>query len=141
MQFKKLKNRTKIILIIQCIGMLMGTSTHVAWAIHNGFLSENYNAPLFSTLFWDSLTFLDPLAAFLLIFKPKWGVYLTLFIITADVIHNNAFYFDELYIHGPEILEWITKYWMILGQLIFALFVWLTFKGNIREINLKTNEK
>lgn len=114
--------------------MLMGTSTHLFWVIRNGFLSDNYNAPLLTKIFWDSLTFLDPLAAALLIFKPKAGIYLTLIIITLDVIHNNLFYMDELYIHAPTLNIWIQKYWMILGQIAFGLFVYLTFKFNYKNI-------
>ncbi|NOQ74027.1 MAG: hypothetical protein GQ574_18620 [Crocinitomix sp.] len=115
----------------------MGTSTHVMWAVENGLLSEKYNANLGSTLFWDSLTFLDPLAALLLFIKPKTGVYLTLFIIVIDVIHNNLFYWNELYVNTPSLGDWLSQYWMILGQILFSLFVILTLKGNLREINYR----
>ena len=118
--------------------MLMGFFTHLSWVLKNGFLSKNYNAPLISSVFWDSLTFLDPLAAILLFLKPKSGIYLTLSIITVDVIHNNFFYLDELYINAPHLTEWIVKYWMILGQIIFGVFILLTFKNNLAEINDKT---
>jgi len=116
----------------------MGFFTHLSWVLKNGFLSKNYNAPLISSVFWDSLTFLDPLAAILLFLKPKSGIYLTLSIITVDVIHNNFFYLDELYINAPHLTEWIVKYWMILGQIIFGVFILLTFKNNLAEINDKT---
>ncbi|MDG1332798.1 MAG: hypothetical protein P8P74_10730 [Crocinitomicaceae bacterium] len=137
--FKKLKLGTKVILIIQSVAMLMGTSTHVSWAINNGFLSENYNAPLPNMIFWDSLTFLDPLAALLLFVRPKAGLILTLFIILADVAHNNLFYFEELYTTGLGLSDWITKYWMILGQLLFAVFALLTFRKCLKDINSITS--
>jgi hypothetical protein len=126
--------QTKTILIVQCIAMLMGTSTHVMWAIENGFMSSNYNANFGSMLFWDSLTFLDPLAAFLLIFKPKTGLILTAVIIAIDVLHNNIFYFDELYQSSMGLGEWFLKYWMIFGQIVFAVFVFSTLKRNLREV-------
>lgn len=126
--FKELSSGTKAILIIQSIAMLMGTSTHVSWVVNNGFLSENYNAPLPSMIFWDSLTFLDPIAAILLFLRPRAGLILTLLIILADVAHNNLFYYEELYTSGLSVSEWITKYWMILGQIVFALFALLTFR-------------
>jgi hypothetical protein len=132
--FHNLRKKTKAILLIQMVGMLMGTSTHVMWAIRNGFLSEQYNAPLLSQIFWDSLTYLDPLAALLLFLKPKAGVYLTLVIILVDIVHNNIFYMDELYLNAPALSEWIVRYWMILGQIVFGVFVVLTFKGNLTEI-------
>jgi hypothetical protein len=117
--------------------MLMGTSTHLAWAINNGFNSNNYNVPLFSRLFWDSLTFLDPIAALLLFLKPKIGICMVLIIILADVTHNNIIYFDELYLNTLDFTSWILKYWMIIGQIIFMLFVVFTFKRNLTDINIK----
>lgn len=120
--------------MIQAIGMLMGTFTHVQWIVNNGFLSDNYNAPILTKMFWDSLTFLDPIAATLLILRPKFGLILTLIIITFDVIHNNLFYMEELYINAPTLTIWIQKYWMILGQIIFGAFVYLTFKYNYKNI-------
>ena len=134
MKFSKLNLGTKVIIIIQSIGMLMGTSTHVLWTWHNGFLSKEYNANVFSMCFWDSLTFLDPLAAFLLIVKPKTGLYLTLFIIVFDVIHNNIFYFNELYVDPIGWADWILKYWMIIGQICFGVFVVFTFRGNLKAV-------
>jgi len=120
--------------MIQAIGMLMGTFTHVQWIVNNGFLSDNYNAPILTKIFWDNLTFFDPIAAILLILRPKFGLILTLIIITFDVIHNNLFYMDELYINAPTLTIWIQKYWMILGQIIFGAFVYLTFKYNYKHI-------
>ncbi|MFK7784153.1 MAG: hypothetical protein AB8B56_03495 [Crocinitomicaceae bacterium] len=127
-QFQALAFSTRVILVVQMIAMLMGTSTHVMWAVENGFLSTRYNAPLFSMVFWDSLTFLDPLAAILLLIRPKTGLILTLIIILADVTHNNIFYFEELYMSGISLSDWLMKYWMILGQIVFALFAILTFR-------------
>ena len=135
MFFKTLNRKVRVNLILQSVGMLMGTSTHIAWIFQNGFLSENYNASLFSKIFWDSLTFLDPLAALLLFIKPKSGVFLTLIIILVDVIHNNVVYCDELYINAPQMTEWLVKYWMILGQIVFGLFVVVSLKSNLKEIN------
>lgn len=135
MTFKNLNKQTQIFLIIQSIGMLLGTFTHLIWIIENGFLSEEYNASLFSKIFWDSLVFFDPIAALLLIIRPKFGIYLTLIIITFDILHNNIFYFNELYLNPIEIFDWIIKYWMIIGQVLFGLFVLVTFKSNLKEIN------
>jgi len=117
--------------------MLMGSTTHILWVVRNGFLSDNYNVSLFSKIFWDSLTFLDPLAAILLILKPRIGVYLTLFIILFDIVHNNLLHFDELYMNEIELKEWIVKYWMIMGQILYGLFVILTFRSNLNDINCK----
>jgi len=114
--------------------MLMGTSTHIAWAVQHGFLSPEYNAPLLSMLFWDALTFLDPLAALALFVRPKAGVYLVLGIITTDVVHNNLFYMQELYLQPIAVAQWLARYWMIWGQLLFAVFVWASLRPNLKAI-------
>jgi uncharacterized membrane protein len=133
MLFKKLNTITKVILVIQSISMLGGASTHLRWAINNGFLSDKYDAPLFSMVFWDSLTFLDPLAAVLLIVKPKIGVWLTAAIIVIDVLHN----FILLPVITSGDLFDFSLNWMSVSQLTFLLFVVLTFKMIMREISLK----
>ena len=66
--------------------------------------------PIFSQIFYKSLTFFDLLAAILLIIKPKIGLYLTLIILIIDVIHNNIFYIEELYFNNLSLDEWIYKY-------------------------------
>jgi hypothetical protein len=53
---------------------LMGTYTHVNWVVRHGFLYPD--VPVYSRIFWDSLTFLDPLAALLLFLRPRKGVLL-----------------------------------------------------------------
>jgi len=115
--------------------MIIGTYTHLSWIIKNGFLAEQYNATLFTKMFWDSLLFLDFLAAILLILKPKKGIFLTLTIIVIDVIHNNIFYFEELYLNDIKLIEWLFNYWMILGQILFAFFVIITFKLALKGIS------
>jgi phosphatidylglycerophosphate synthase len=90
-------------------------------------------------VFWDSLNFLDPLAAILLVTKPKTGVWLTAIIIVVDVFHNSILlpllskrgFFDSITL--------LMREWMIISQIVFLLFVLITFKSNLREINLKTN--
>lgn len=140
MTFKRLKPGTKIILIIQSIGLLSGTATHLLWVFKNGFLSENYNAPLLSMLFWDSLTVLDPIAALLLIAKPKIGIWLTAAIIIVDVIHNTLFVliYREPFADPFSILSWLKDNWMLICQICFGLFVITTFKNNLRAVGLKT---
>lgn len=141
MIFKRLSSKTKVILTIQSISMLGGASTHLVWSVNNGFLSEKYNAPFFTMVFWDSLTFLDPLAAVLLIVKPKTGLWLTAAIIVVDVFHNSILlpllsareYFD--------VLSLLLRNWMIICQLVFLLFVLLTFKSSMREIKLTMHTK
>lgn len=101
-----------------------------------------------STVYWDSLAFLDIIATILLMNRPKIGILLTFVIIAVDVIHNNV----VLLVANQHMNEigfkmWATKYWMLTGQLLFMIFVVATMKGNLSEINYKltfknnTNEK
>ncbi len=56
---------------------------------HGAFWNFGFrDASLFSRVFWTSLTFLDPLAAFLLFFRPRAGLFLTVAIIASDVLNN-----------------------------------------------------
>lgn len=136
MIFIKLGKRTQINLILQCIGMLIGTSTHLFWVINQGFLSERYNASLFSRIFWDSLTFFDPFAAVLLILKPKIGIWITAIIVVADVLHNGVICFDVLLSEHQPVIEWAKDNWMFWTQFLFGLFVVVSFKNNLKALSL-----
>ena len=137
MIFTKLKSKIQINLILQCIGMLIGTTTHLLWIINHGFFSAEYNARVLSMLFWDSLTFLDPIAAVLLILRPKAGIWITAIIIVADVLHNGSLCFSVLLSTDVPVISWAKNEWMFWIQLFFGLFVIATFKGNL--IGLKIN--
>lgn len=76
------------------ICLIIATINHLVAALKFGFLWDygyGEQAFLVSRLFWGSLTFLDPLAAYLLIAKPKAGIASTLAIITVDVLHNGYY--------------------------------------------------
>lgn len=139
--FKTLNSRTRTILVIQAICMLVGASTHIKWIYEHGIYSKHLNTPFFSTVFWDSLAFFDIVAAVLLIARPKTGIWLTLVIIITDVVHNNALLF-LVHEHMNEIgvKMWVTKYWMLVVQILFMIFVLVTIKGNLKEINIKSTK-
>ena len=120
--------------------MLIGTMTHLTWIIKNGFLSVNYNAPLFSKFFWDALTFVDPIAAILLVIKPKIGIWLTFIIIIVDVFHNFILCFRNLILDSNYFSYWFIDNWMFMCQFFFLLFVSVTFKSNINEVKIKSQE-
>uniref|UniRef100_UPI00260296EF hypothetical protein n=1 Tax=Fluviicola sp. TaxID=1917219 RepID=UPI00260296EF len=138
MIFRKLQTKTRINLLVQCIGMLVGTTTHLMWIVQHGFLSERYNAPVLSRFFWDSLTFLDPVAGVLLMLKPKTGLWLTVLIIVTDVLHNSSICFGILWTENQAFISWMKDNWMLWFQLGFGLFVLLSFKSNLKEIRNKS---
>lgn len=74
--------------------LLVATINHLIAGVKFGFLWDygyGEQAYFFSRLFWGSLTVLDPLAACLLILRPKAGIISTLAIITLDVLHNSYY--------------------------------------------------
>lgn len=137
--FSRLRTKIQFFLLLQSLGMLIGTLTHLIWFINNGFLSKHYYASLLTSIFWDSLTFLDPIAAFLLIVKPKTGVQMTALIIVVDVLHNGYLCFRVFPKDSTLMLTWLIGNWMFLCQLGFGIFVLATYKSIIREITLKSN--
>jgi len=109
--------------------MLGGASTHILWILQNGIYTQKDNIPYLSTLFWDTLTFLDALAVILLIIKPKAGIFLTLVIMIADVFHNFIYLLatrKQFMYEG--IWDLIIKNWMFAGQLLFLIIVICVYK-------------
>ena len=122
--------------------MIVGASTHIKWILENGIFSRQENTPFFSTIFWDSLAFWDIIAAILLIYRPKNGILLTFIIIIIDVIHNNLIVLlNDQHINDIGVEMWATKYWMLIGQLLFMTFVFATIKSNLAEVICKSTFK
>lgn len=72
---------------------------------------------MFICLFWTALTFIDPLAAILLMARPMLGLALTVAIIVSDVVINSWVGL----IYGIDIASF-------LAQLLFLAFVMLTVR-------------
>jgi hypothetical protein len=76
--------RSLIIHAIYAVCLASATVTHVLFDVRYGILLsslEPLGYPLFVRLYWASLTFLDPLAALLLFFRPRAGLILCVGII------------------------------------------------------------
>ncbi len=68
---------------------LAGAGVNHGRVLYEHGLSWDYGGmPLFVCAYWTTLTFLDPLAAFLLLARPRLGVMLTVAIISSDVALN-----------------------------------------------------
>ena len=65
-------------------GFAIGTSTHVLTLLNRGWV-VNPSAPAWMNGYWTALTFLDPLAAVLLIRSRRAGLVLALAIMLSDV--------------------------------------------------------
>ncbi len=98
--------------------LLGATSTHVWTLVTHGLFWDYGGMPVFTQIYWTSLTALDPLAAVLLIVQPRAGLLLTLAIISSDVTHNTWIMSRSL---APD---WSN--WMYVSQIVFLIFVLLT---------------
>ncbi|MFC5431388.1 hypothetical protein ACFPTO_21665 [Paraburkholderia denitrificans] len=74
--------------------LLGATFNHLRTIAQHGLLWDyGYGTAIspLSKVYWDTLAVLDPLAAVLLLLKPRVGVWLTVFIIVSDVLHNTYY--------------------------------------------------
>jgi hypothetical protein len=72
--------------------LTLASVTHVLIDVRYGILLgglEPLGYPRAVRLFWASLTFLDPLAALLLLARPRAGLVLCVAIMVADVLNNG----------------------------------------------------
>lgn len=96
--------------VVYAACLLGATCTHAIILRRHGLLYDYGGAPLFTRIFWTSLTFVDPLAALLLFVRPHTGLVLTAAIIVSDVLHNTLV--GGLSLNG-----------MYISQVVFLLFV------------------
>ncbi|MBN3808690.1 hypothetical protein [Paraburkholderia sp. Ac-20347] len=83
-----------VIRALFAVCLLAATFNHVHAILQNGWLWDygyGNRIALASKIYWDALTFLDPLAALLLFVKPRLGIWLTVSIIFSDVVHNTYY--------------------------------------------------
>ncbi len=102
--------------ITYAVCLLCATATHVMTHVRFGVLlgrlpSDAY--PVFTRMYWSSLTLLDPISALLLFMRPRWGVLLTACIIVSDVAHNT-WLLHRFGAHGDFM------YWCQVGFLILV---------------------
>ena len=98
--------------------LLGAASTHMWTLVTHGLYWDYGGAPVFTRIYWTSLTALDPLAVVLLFVRPRAGLLFTLVIIVSDVAHNTWLMSRSL---APD---WSN--WMYVSQVVFLIFVLLT---------------
>jgi hypothetical protein len=108
--------------LIYALSLLGGAWTHVRILAAHGLLWDYGGVPVFTRVFWTSLTFLDPLAAVLLFLRPRIGLVMTVGIIVMDVAHN-AWFLTHV---GPPLRGYVN--WMFISQVSFLLFVLITIR-------------
>ena len=110
------------------ICLLGATCTHVAMLWEHGVLWDYVGAHVFTRIYWTSLTLFDPLAALLLFVRPHVGLFLTVAIITSDVLHNTLVGVSP---RNP----------MYLSQLAFLLFVASTVYVAWRGVSSESHDE
>ncbi len=95
------------------VGFVIGTSTHVLQIVNRGWVVFA-DAPIWMNVYWTSLTFLDPLAAMLLLRARRAGLALALAIMLSDVAVNS---------YGLYGLDLPSAVWALQLQTLFGGFL------------------
>lgn len=114
---KKARNQSFLIRLVYALCLAGVAYNHAKIVAENGIKWDYGGLPLFICLFWTALTFIDPLAAILLMARPMLGLALTVAIIVSDVVINSWVGLK----YGIDIASF-------LAQLLFLVFVMLTVR-------------
>lgn len=129
-----MERRGSIIRSIWAACLLIAGINHARILLQHGILWDYYGASTASAVYWSSLTFIDPLVAGLLVFRPRLGVPATAVVIATNVAHNLAVTAG----HRPDgtFLRYLASSPQIMSQIAFLLFVIATWRmawGGIRR--------
>jgi len=127
----------RIIVSLWVCALVVGTVCHVLDIVQGGWLPYRRYA-LGLNLFWTALTFADPLAVLLLIYRRRAGVYVALFIISIDVAVNSAVGVGEFVKSGHF------TFWGLYTQVPVGVFMWTTapmlWRSEERDLALDSHE-
>jgi hypothetical protein len=84
-----LSRTARLMMVVLVAGLAVGTSTHLENFMRAGFRPRP-DLPLACNLFWSSLTVIDPLVAFLLLARPRAGVWVVVALVALDLCVNIA---------------------------------------------------
>jgi hypothetical protein len=126
----------RIIVSLWVCAFVVGTVSHVLDIVQGGWLPYSRYA-LGLNLFWTALTFVDPLAALLLVYRRRAGVYVALSIISIDVAVNAAVGLGEFVKSGHF------TFWGLSTQVPVGVFMWITapilWRSDERDLALDTD--
>jgi hypothetical protein len=127
----------RIVVSLWVCALVVGTVCHVLDIVRGGWLPYRRYA-LGLNLFWTALTFADPLAALLLIYRRRAGVYVALSIISIDVAVNSAVGVGEFVKSGHF------TFWGLYTQVPVGVFMWTTapmlWRSDGRDLALDSHE-
>jgi len=116
--------RSLWIRLIYAACLILATGNHALVLIRHGLFWNYGGAPFLSSVFWTSLSLLDPVAAILLFLRPNIGVGMTAAIIVADVAHN--LWIRMLYAPAGFAAAVLLCDPFLLSQIAFLIFVLAT---------------
>jgi hypothetical protein len=108
------------IFLVYSLGFLIGTYTHTQGVFAHGWLA--WPVPLAIGMYWDALTFLDPLTVLLLWRRPLLGLWFAVVLMVSDVSVNTWVYWAGYL--GPPIPHMVPL--SLFDQALFGLFVMVT---------------
>ena len=111
------RRRAAAIRIIFALCLTIGAVSHASILYRHGIGWTYGGRSALTVAFWTSLTLLDPVAALLLLMRPRIGLAATLVIMIADVAHN-------LVVAGPADLRVIDQMVFLTAVLVAIQFVW-----------------
>ena len=114
--------RGRLIRTVYALCLLGATFNHIRAIADHGWLPEHL--PLGSAIYSTSLTFIDPLVAALLFLRPRLGIASTAVVIGTNVPHNLLL--TAAYVAPGEFLNVVLSSFMLVGQIVFLVFVVLT---------------
>ena len=127
----------RIVVSLWVCAFVVGTVCHVLDIVQGGWLPYRRYA-LGLNLFWTALTFADPLAALLLIYRRRAGVCVALSIISIDVAVNATVGVGEFVKSGHF------TFWGLYTQVPVGVFMWTTapmlWRADGRDLALDTHE-
>lgn len=113
-----------LIRAVYAVCLLGATFNHARLLVQHGLFWDYGGASLASTVFWTSLTALDPLTVILLFVLLNIGVVATGLIIVADVVHN--LWVTARYALPHRFLITVTTDPFVASQVAFLLFAAVT---------------
>jgi hypothetical protein len=114
-------NTARALRICYALCLAGATVNHARIIIAHGLFWDYGGVSRLSAAYWTALTFLDPLAAVLLLVRPRAGLVVTLAIMVTDVAHNGGLTLA----HGGGLAAWLGNP-NLLAQTVFLVFVVVT---------------
>lgn len=91
--YMEVRSVVKIIFCIWCVCLIISGATHIFDNFYFGLLPYKF-APLWLNIYWSALGVLDLFAVFLLLKYRLQGIFLTLAIMSGNVLVNSVAYYS-----------------------------------------------